>query len=172
MSNAARKQLGLQTDQLRAKSKNEHLPSCDLYVGQNIMVQEPTRKRWYPAVITSLCQEPRNYKVSTTDGVTYRKMQAHLNPYRPQDKQDEDNVKKCHKSTGRPECKKVSFKDSLHNQDQREILNPQLIWTYNKVALYMANNKVSCYLVSGLPTNRLGSWPVSQRLTAKVFILS
>ena len=39
MSNAARKQLGLQTDQLRTKSKSEHLPSHDLCVGQNVMMQ-------------------------------------------------------------------------------------------------------------------------------------
>ena len=63
MSNAARKQLGLQTDQQRAKSTNEHLPSHDLCVGQNVMVQCPTSKRWYPLVFTRLCQEPRSYKV-------------------------------------------------------------------------------------------------------------
>ena len=72
MSNAAWKQLGLQTDQLRAKSKNEELPSHDLCVGQNIMVQDPTSKRWYPVVITSLCQDPKSYKITTTDGVTIR----------------------------------------------------------------------------------------------------
>ena len=44
MSNAARKQLGLQMDQLRAKNKNEHLPSHDLCKGQNIMVQDTTSK--------------------------------------------------------------------------------------------------------------------------------
>ena len=62
MSNAARKQLGLQTDQLRTKSKNEHLPSHDLCVGQNDMMQEPTSKRWYPVVITSFCQDPEAIK--------------------------------------------------------------------------------------------------------------
>ena len=113
MSNAPRKQLGLQKDQLRARSKNEHLPSHDLCVGQKAIVQEPTSKRWYPVIITSLCQEPRSYKVTKTDGVTYRKRPAHLKPYRPQDKQGEDNAKKCHKRTVRPEHNKVNFKDIL-----------------------------------------------------------
>ena len=58
MSNTARKQLSLQPEQLRTKTKNEHLLSHDLCLGQNIMMQDHTNKRWYPAVITSLCKEP------------------------------------------------------------------------------------------------------------------
>ena len=61
MSNAARKQLSLQTEQLRTKTKNEHLPSHNLCLAQNVMMQDPTDKRWYPAVITRLCKEPRSY---------------------------------------------------------------------------------------------------------------
>ena len=38
------------------------------------------------AVITKLCKKPRSYQVTTKDGVTYRKMQAHLKPYKPDDK--------------------------------------------------------------------------------------
>ena len=38
------------------------------------------------SVITSLCQEKRSYMVTTSDGVVYRKMQAHLKPCTPQDK--------------------------------------------------------------------------------------
>ena len=64
MSNAARKQLSLQPEQLRTKTKNEHLPSHDLCLGQSIMMQDPTNKRWYPAVITTLCKEPRSYQVT------------------------------------------------------------------------------------------------------------
>ena len=67
MPNAARKQLGLQTEMLRIKMKNEHLPSHDLCLGQNVMMQDHTSKRWSPAVITRLCKEPRSYQVITKD---------------------------------------------------------------------------------------------------------
>ena len=90
MSNTARQQFGLQTEMLRIKMKNEHLPSHDLCLGQNVMVQDPTCKRWPPAVITRLCKEPRIYQVTTKDGVTYRKMQAHLKPYKPEGKQEQE----------------------------------------------------------------------------------
>ena len=43
--NAARQQLGLQAEKLRIKSKNEHLPSHDLCLGKNVMMQDPTSKR-------------------------------------------------------------------------------------------------------------------------------
>ena len=89
MSNAARQQLGLQEEKLRIKTKNEHLPLHDLCLGQNVMMQDPTSKIWSPVVITKLCKEPRSYQVITKEGVTYRKMQAHLKPYTPDDKQDQ-----------------------------------------------------------------------------------
>ena len=93
MSNTSRQQLGLQTKMLRNKTKNEPLPSYDLCLGQNVMIQDPTNKRWSPVVITRLCKEPRSYQIATKDGVTYRKMQAHLKPYKPEVKQDQE-VKK------------------------------------------------------------------------------
>ena len=73
ISNAARQQFGLQTEILRNKTKNEHLPSHDLCLGQSVMVQDPTSKRWSPVVITRLCKEPRSYQVTIKDGVTYRR---------------------------------------------------------------------------------------------------
>ena len=39
----------------------------------------------YPSTITSLFAEPRSYNITTRDGVTYRKTQAHVKPYTPQD---------------------------------------------------------------------------------------
>ena len=89
MSNADRQQLGLQADRLRIKTKNEYLPSHDLCLEQSVMMQDPTTKRWSPAVITKLCKEPRSYQVTTKEGVTYRKMQVHLKLYTPGDKQDQ-----------------------------------------------------------------------------------
>ena len=84
MSNAARKQKGLDCEQLRTKHKNEQMPSHDLNLNQAVMYQDPNDKRWYPAIITRLCQEPRSYLMTTTQGVQYRKTQAHLKPYHPQ----------------------------------------------------------------------------------------
>ena len=90
MSNAARKQLGLQPEKLRNFNKNEHLPSHDLHIGQDVMYQDASSKWWYPATITSLCTQQRSYNITTKEGVTYRKTQAHLMPYQPQSKKLED----------------------------------------------------------------------------------
>ena len=71
LSNPARRQKGLGCKELRAHCKNEHLPTHDLYIGQSVMYLNPVDKRWYPATITSLCQEPQSYKIKTEDGTTY-----------------------------------------------------------------------------------------------------
>ena len=84
MSNSARRQLGLEAEKVRTKTKNENLPLHDLYIGQDVMIQDPTSKQWSPAVITKLCTEPRSYQVTTSDNVIYRKMQAHLKLYKPE----------------------------------------------------------------------------------------
>ena len=81
MSNAARKQLGLDSEDLINICKHDHLPTHDLQVGQDVMFQDLTSKQWYPATIISLCQEPRNHNIKTSEGVNYRKTQAHLKPY-------------------------------------------------------------------------------------------
>ena len=88
-------QFGLGPEQLRVKSKNEQLPSHNLHLGQSVMYQDSVTKRWYPATIRSLCQEPRSYKVTTKDGVIYRKMQAHLKPYQPHYRHSENKLNSC-----------------------------------------------------------------------------
>ena len=90
MSNAAEQQPGLQSEKLRNVNKNEHLPSHDLDIGQKVMYQDATSKQWSPATITSLYVQPRSYNITTREGVTYRKTQAHLKPYQPQSKKSED----------------------------------------------------------------------------------
>ena len=72
MSNAARKQQGLDCEDLRTKYKNEHLPSHDLHLNQAVMYQDPTTKRWFPATITKLCQEPRSNIITTKEDIQYR----------------------------------------------------------------------------------------------------
>ena len=88
MSNAARKQLGLDYEDLKNKYKNEHLPSHDLHMDQEVMYQDSTSKWWYPTIITRLCKGPRSYIITTKEGVQYRKTQAHLKSYQPQGKKN------------------------------------------------------------------------------------
>ena len=71
---------------LRNIDKHEVLPTPDLHVGQSVMYQDSVTKKCHPAIITSLCQEKRSYKIETSDGVIYRKTQAHLKPYTLQGK--------------------------------------------------------------------------------------
>ena len=80
MSNAAMKQLGIQPEVIRNIDKHAVLPLHDLHIGQQVMYQDSTNKHWYLAVIDSLCPEPRSYKITTRDGITYRKTQSHLKP--------------------------------------------------------------------------------------------
>ena len=119
MSNTARQQLGLQSEELRNVNKNEHLPSHDLYIGQEVMYQDATSTEWYPATITSLCAQPRRYNITTREGVTYRKTQAHLKPYQPQRKKLEDKHS-VEQSSNMWTLKQANCKmfDSMNNQVQ------------------------------------------------------
>ena len=92
MSHAARKQKGLDCEDLRTNCKNEHLPMHDLHLHQAVMYQDPANKRWYPATITKLCQEPRSYIITTKQGVQYQKTQAHLKSYKPQEDTSENEL--------------------------------------------------------------------------------
>ena len=90
ISGAARKQLGLDCEDLRNKYRNKHFPLHDLHIDQEVMFQDSTSKQWDPATITRLCKEPRCYIITTKEGVHYRKTQAHLKLYQPQGKKSED----------------------------------------------------------------------------------
>ena len=69
MSNAARKQLGIQPEVIRNTDKHAEVPMHDLHVGQDVMYQDSSITHWYPAVIQSLCSESRSYKIITRDGI-------------------------------------------------------------------------------------------------------
>ena len=123
MSNTARQQLVLQAEKLRIKTENEHLASNDLCLGQIVMMQDPTSMRWSPAVITKLCKEPRGYQVTTKDGVAYRKMQVHLKPYKPNDKQDQA-VKKGNMQTRTKNSNKNTNNNNLAQSRARRQVKP------------------------------------------------
>ena len=75
MSNAARRRLGIVAEQ--QPSKNQHLPSHEFHIGQDVMCQSPITKRWFPVKIKALCPEPRSYQIETPEGITYRRTQNH-----------------------------------------------------------------------------------------------
>ena len=58
MSNAARRRLGIIAEQ--PPKKNQHLPSHDFHIGQDVMCQSPITKKWFPVKIKELCPEPRS----------------------------------------------------------------------------------------------------------------
>ena len=118
MSNSARRQLGLEAEKLRIKTKNENLLSHDLHLGQDVMMQDPAGRRWSPPVITRLCKEPRSYQVTTRDNVTYRKMQAHLKPYMPEVKSVQD-VKSCNMWPLKKTCDKTDNNDTIAKSRHR-----------------------------------------------------
>ena len=111
---SARRQLGSEAKKLGTKTKNENLSSHDLHLGQDIMMQDPASKQWSPAVITRLCKEPRSYQVTTSDNVTYRKMQAHLKPYKPEIKSAQD-VKSCNMWPLEKTSHKTKSNDTIAN---------------------------------------------------------
>ena len=86
LSNAAKWQMGLHSKHLRVNQKNQHLPTHDLCLDQTVMYQNATTRKWYPAGITKMCDEPRSYIISTENGTQYRKTQKHLKPYQPRQK--------------------------------------------------------------------------------------
>ena len=127
MSNAARKQKGLDCEHLRTRPQNEQVPSHDLHLNQVVMYQDPNDKRWYPATITRLCQEPRSYLITTKQGVQYRKTQAHLKPYQLQD-EDEDKDELCnqakHKQTAQGAQSQLYDTNLVQSRPKRDIKPP------------------------------------------------
>ena len=78
------------------------------------MMQDPASKQWSPAVITRFCKEPRSYQVTTSDNVTYRKMQAQLKPYKPEIKSAQD-VKSCNMWPLEKTSHKTKSNDTIAN---------------------------------------------------------
>ena len=93
LSNAAKKQMGIQSEELKCGHKNQHLPTHDLSLNQTLMYQEPVSKKWYTAKIARLCDEPRSYIITTAEGTQYRKTQTHLKPYQLQYQKTKQELK-------------------------------------------------------------------------------
>ena len=85
MSNVAKRQPGITVEQLTT-NKNQHQPSHDFHIGQEVMCQSPITKRWLPARIKALCPEPRSYQIETPEGITYRRTHYHLKPFKSSQK--------------------------------------------------------------------------------------
>ena len=111
MSNAARRQLGIAVEQL-SSNKNQHLPVHYFHIGQEVMCQSPITKRWFPATIKALCPEPRSYQLETQEGITYRRTQNHLKPFKSHQttQTKEQYQQKCSNTNRTPvndDCKKI-----------------------------------------------------------------
>ena len=115
MSNAVRKQKGLDCKHLRTQCKNEQAPLHDLHLDQAVMYQDPNDKR--------LCKEPRSYLITTKQGVQYRKTQAHLKPYHPQG-ENELLTQERHKQTVPCVQKKPSATNLAQSRPKRDIKPP------------------------------------------------
>ena len=100
MSNVAIRRLGIVAEQ--QPSKNQHLPSHEFHIGQDVRCQSPITKRWFPVKIKALCPEPRSYQIETPEGITYRRTQNHLKPFKP--------------------CQKTQTKEHYHRQCHKRIL--------------------------------------------------
>ena len=147
ISNATRKQLGIDCENLKTKYKNEHLPSHDLHIDQVVMYQDSTSKCWFPANITKLCKDPRSYIITTQEGVQYRKTQDHLKPYQPQDKKVEDEhlLQENHMQTVKTLNSKSQKIGNLAQSRPKRTLRPQLNWIYKKKCDYLALSwDISC----------------------------
>ena len=81
MFNVARRMLGIVAEQ--PPKKNQHLPSHDFHIGQDVMCQSPITKKWFPVTIKELSLKPRSYQVETPEGIVYRRTQNHLKPFTP-----------------------------------------------------------------------------------------
>ena len=127
MSHAARKQNSLDCEDLRIHCKNEHFPLHDLLLNQVVMYQDPANKRWYLATITKLCQEPRSYIITTKQGVQYRKTQAHLKSYQPQENTSENDllVHNNHKQAVKSAKYKQSYANLAQSRTKRDIKPPK-----------------------------------------------
>ena len=97
------------------------------------MYQDLASKHWFPATTARLCKEPRSYIITTKDGVQYRKTQAHLKPYQPQAKKNEDEHlwQTNHMQTTKP-LKTQKIDNLAQSRPQRGILSPQLNWIYKE----------------------------------------
>ena len=83
------------------------------------MCQSPITKRWFPVKIKALCPDLRSYQIETPEGITYRRTQNHLNPFKSCQKTQtkEQYQKQCHNrtliqkdSTKIPPCPKREIK--------------------------------------------------------------
>ena len=71
MSNVARTQHGLGSEQLRVTSKNEQLPTHNLHISQSVMHLNPVNRIWYPATVTQFFAKNLEVTISEQKMVSY-----------------------------------------------------------------------------------------------------
>ena len=72
---------------------------------KRLCVNSPINKRWFPAIIKALCPEPRSYQIETQEGITYRRTQNHLKPFKSHKKTQtkEQYLQKCSNTNRAPD---------------------------------------------------------------------
>ena len=113
-------------NQLASRYKSENLPSHDFNIDQVVMYQDSTSKCWFLATVTRLSKEPRSYIITTKDGVQYRKTQAHLKPYEPQDKKSEDKQLLQNNHMWTVKSLKSQKIDNVAQSRPKRYINPQI----------------------------------------------
>lgn len=69
--------------EVQTQHYNQHVkPLPELFEGQHVHIQSPTKKTWTPARIVSAANTPRSYNVETETGSQLRRNRVHLRPRR------------------------------------------------------------------------------------------
>ena len=163
MSNTARQQNHLSCKDLRAQCKNEHLPTHDFHIGQSVMYLNPVNRRWYPATITSLCQEPQSYKIKTDDGTIYRKTQSHLKVYQRNTEKMNINETQTKRSDNTQNSRnkhkvKPPVKLDIYTMQRSQPVGCSTK-SHTKMCLFCANNANKCMTIHVGPS---ACWPHRQ----------
>ena len=83
------------------------------------MCQSPITRTWFPATIKALCPEPRSYQIETPEGITYRRTQNHLKPFKsPQKTQTKEQYQQQCPNQKRTPTNEDSKKIQLHPKRQ------------------------------------------------------
>ena len=86
------------------------------------MCQSPITRRWFPATIKALCPEPRSYQIETPEGITYRRTQNHLKPFKsPQKTQTKEQYQQQYQNQKRTSINDDFKETQLHPKRQIKV---------------------------------------------------
>ena len=171
MSNAARKQLGIQPEVVRNNDKHAVLPTHDLHVGQDVIYQDSMKQALVPSCNPKFVFWTKKLQDPYKRWYCLQKTQSHLKPFTPQNK-NFNLLSVCHcpmaQSTNmlpvrQTECKKSSTVNN-HVQVQtsrpkRDSKPPSQAWSFkyfnllNTYWIYMVFYSVYMYMQVSMQWN-------------------